>query len=215
MHHTTEIVSTRMQVQTEPMVRAAWAETDPLLREYYDTEWGVPIRDETGVFERLTLESFQAGLSWLTILRRREAFREAFAGFNVDRVAAFDSTRVDALMQDASIIRNRRKIEAAVNNARVVQRLRDDGEFLSELVWSFMPDRSPAPETDAAVPSTSPEATELARELKRRGFSFVGPTMAYALMTAIGIVDVHLVSSHRRGCSGLWNIDGSRRVPSD
>ena len=203
-----------MQVQTEELVRAGWAETDPLLREYYDTEWGVPIRDETGVFERLTLEAFQAGLSWLTILRRRDAFRDAFAGFEVDRVAAFDDARVDALMQDASIIRNRRKIEAAVNNARAVQRLRDEGESLSDIVWSFMPDRSPAPETDAAVPSTSPEATALARELKRRGFAFVGPTMAYALMTAIGIVDVHLVSSHRRGCSGLWNIDGSRRAPA-
>ena len=191
-----------MQVQTDVLVRAGWAETDPLLREYYDTEWGVPIRDETGVFERLTLEAFQAGLSWLTILRRREAFREAFAGFSVDRVAEFDEVRVEALMQNASIIRNRRKIEAAVNNARVVQRLRDGGESLSDIVWSFMPERSPAPETDAAVPSTSAEATELARELKRRGFSFVGPTMAYALMTAIGIVDVHLVSSHRRGCSG-------------
>ena len=204
-----------MQVQTDVLVRAGWAETDPLLREYYDTEWGVPIRDETGVFERLTLEAFQAGLSWLTILRRREAFREAFAGFSVDRVAEFDEVRVEALMQNASIIRNRRKIEAAVNNARVVQRLRDGGESLSAIVWSFMPERSPAPETDAAVPSTSAEATELARELKRRGFSFVGPTMAYALMTAIGIVDVHLVSSHRRGCSGLWNIDGSRRVIAD
>lgn len=204
-----------MQVQTDGVVRASWAETDPLLREYYDTEWGVPIRDETGVFERLTLEAFQAGLSWLTILRRREAFREAFAGFSVDRVAEFDEARVESLMQDAAIIRNRRKIEAAVNNARVVQRLRDGGEPISDIVWSFMPDRSPAPETDAAVPSTSPEATELARELKRRGFSFVGPTMAYALMTAIGIVDVHLVSSHRRGCSGLWNIDGSRRALAD
>lgn len=204
-----------MQVQTEAVVRAGWAETDPLLREYYDSEWGVPIRDETGVFERLTLEAFQAGLSWLTILRRRDAFREAFVGFEVDRVAAFDEARVDALMQDASIIRNRRKIEAAVNNARVVQRLRGNGESLSELVWSYMPDHSPAPETDAEVPSTSPEATELARELKRRGFAFVGPTMAYALMTAIGIVDVHLVSSHRRGCSGLWNIDGTRRVVAD
>lgn len=199
-----------MELHDDTRVRAAWANTDPLLREYYDTEWGMPVRDETGVFERLTLEAFQAGLSWLTILRRREAFREAFAGFEVDRVADFDDTRVEALMADTGIIRNRRKIEAAVTNARAAQQLRASGAGLAEFVWSFQPERSPAPETDAEVPSTAPEAAELARALKRHGFSFVGPTMAYALMTAIGIVDVHLVTSHRRGCSGLWLADGSR-----
>lgn len=199
-----------MQVQPDPLVRAAWAETDPLLREYYDTEWGMPVTDETGVFERLSLEAFQAGLSWLTILRRREAFRAAFEGFVVDRVAAFDEDRVETLMADSGIIRNRRKIEAAVTNARATQALRSGGESLSDLVWSYQPQRSPVPETDAEVPTTSPESVALARELKRKGFSFIGPTMAYALMTALGIVDVHLVSSHRRGCSGIWNVDGSR-----
>lgn len=199
-----------MQTQDDTRVRAAWARTDPLLLEYYDTEWGMPVRDETGVFERLTLEAFQAGLSWLTILRRREAFRRAFQGFEVDRVAAFDAARVSELMQDSGIIRNRRKIEAAIGNARATQRMRANGEALVDLIWSFRPERSPAPKTDAEVPTTSPEAVELTRALKQRGFTFVGPTMAYALMTAIGIVDAHLVTSHRRGCSGLWHVDGTR-----
>lgn len=199
-----------MQMQSDALVRAAWAETDPLLRAYYDTEWGMPVRDETGIFERITLEAFQAGLSWLTILRRREAFRSAFEGFEVDRVAAFDAEKVESLMLDTGIIRNRRKIVATVSNAQAAQRLRAEGEGISELVWSFQPDRSPAPTSDSDVPTTSPESVALAQELKRRGFSFVGPTMAYALMTAIGIVDAHVVSSHRRGCSGIWNLDGSR-----
>lgn len=193
-----------------PITRAAWASTDPLLQEYYDAEWGMPVTDEGGVFERLTLEAFQAGLSWLTILRRREAFRRAFAGFDVDKVAMFDAARIDELMADVGIIRNRRKIEAAVSNARATQRLRAEGIDLARLVWSYQPQRSPCPTKDDEVPSTSTEAAALARELKLRGFTFVGPTMMYALMTAIGIVDAHLVMSHRRGCSGLWNVDGTR-----
>ncbi|QIM17440.1 DNA-3-methyladenine glycosylase I [Leucobacter insecticola] len=192
------------------LIRAGWANTDPLLRDYYDREWGMPVRDETGLFERLALESFQAGLSWITILRRREGFRAAFAGFEVDRVAEFDAARVDALMLDTGIIRNRRKIEATVQNARAVQRLRESGTEFSELIWSFQPDVSPVPRDDSEVPTTSEEALALSKELKRRGFTFVGPTMIYALMTAIGMVDVHLLGSHRRGCSGLWNTDGTR-----
>lgn len=195
-------------------VRAAWAGTDPLLTEYYDTEWGMPVRDDAGVFERLSLEAFQSGLSWLTVLRKREAFRAAFAGFDPDRVAAFGEQDVARLMSDQGIIRNRKKIEATLSNARAVLELRSAGESLAELVWSFMPERSPAPRVDAEVPATSPESAALATELKRRGFVFVGPTTAYALMSAIGIVDVHLVTSHRRGCSGLWNVDGTRRVPA-
>ncbi|MBN9613131.1 MAG: DNA-3-methyladenine glycosylase I [Actinobacteria bacterium] len=192
-------------------VRAAWAGTDPLLTEYYDTEWGMPVRDDAGVFERLSLEAFQSGLSWLTVLRKREAFRAAFAGFDPDRVAAFDEDDVERLMSDAGIIRNRQKIAATLSNARAVLELRRAGESLAEVVWSFMPQRSPVPLVDAEVPATSPESVALAKELKRRGFAFVGPTTAYALMSALGIVDVHLVTSHRRGCSGLWNIDGTRR----
>ncbi|MBL3698237.1 DNA-3-methyladenine glycosylase I [Leucobacter luti] len=200
-----------MTDQSAPTQRAAWATQDPLLLEYYDTEWGDPITDEVGVFERLTLEAFQSGLSWLTVLRKRQAFREAFDGFDPRRIAAYDDGDVERLLSDSGIIRNSRKIHATIGNARATLQLAAaDGPSLAELVWSYMPERSPAPATDAEVPATSPESVELARVLKRHGFSFVGPTTVYALMTAIGIADGHLVTSPRRGCSGLWNIDGSR-----
>lgn len=201
------------RVERDEPQRASWATGDPLLTEYYDTEWGMPVRDEAGVFERLSLEAFQSGLSWITVLRKREAFRAAFDGFDPDRVAAYGAEDVERLLADSGIIRNRRKIEATVGNAGAALRLREEGTDLGELVWSFMPELSPAPLTEAEVPSTSPESAALAKELKRRGFSFVGPTTVYALMTAIGIVDAHVVTSHRRGCSGLWNTDGTRAVP--
>lgn len=201
------------RVERDEPQRASWATGDPLLTEYYDTEWGMPVRDEAGVFERLSLEAFQSGLSWITVLRKREAFRAAFDGFDPDRVAAYGAEDVERLLADSGIIRNRRKIEATVGNAGAALRLREEGTDLGELVWSFMPELSPAPLTEAEVPSTSPESAALAKELKRRGFSFVGPTTVYALMTAIGIVDAHVVTSHRRGCSGLWNADGTRAVP--
>lgn len=194
--------------------RATWAEQDPLLTEYYDTEWGMPVTHESGVFERLSLEGFQAGLSWLTILKKRPAFREAFAGFDVDRVAAFDETDVTRLLADAEIIRNRQKIHATISNARAALALRAEGTHLGEIVWAYMPEHSPTPETDAQVPATSPESVALTKRLKTLGFAFVGPTTLYALMSAIGIVDTHLVSSHRRGCSGLWNADGTKRTHS-
>ncbi|MFT4232648.1 MAG: DNA-3-methyladenine glycosylase I [Leucobacter sp.] len=193
----------------EEPVRAAWAVRDPLLTAYYDTEWGLPVCDEAGVFEQLSLEVFQAGLSWITVLRKREALREAFAGFDPDRVAEYDAADVDRLMDDSAIIRNRRKIEAVVRNALATVLLRE-GEGLAGLVWSHLPERSPAPKTDAEVPSASPESRALAEELESLVFAFVGPTTVHALMGAIGIVDLHLVSSDRRGCSGLWNADGSR-----
>ena len=196
--------------EAPPPTRSNWAEQDPLLTAYYDEEWGMPVTDDAGVFERLSLEAFQSGLSWLTILRKREAFREAFAGFDPERVAAFGEPEIEALLGNAGIIRNRRKIESTIGNARATLELAAAGDSLARVVWSFMPERSPAPRHDGEVPASSAESKALAKELKRRGFSFVGPTTAYALMTAIGIVDVHLVSSHRRGCSGLWNADGTR-----
>lgn len=201
---------TNKSVIVAPPIRAAWATTDPLLTEYYDTEWGMPVTSEAGVFERLSLEAFQSGLSWLTILRKREAFRAAFHGFEPRVVAAFGEAEVAELMDNPGIIRNRRKIWATITNARAILELHEAGGTLSELVWDAMPEHSPAPMTDAQVPSTSAESVALAKELKRRGFSFVGPTTLYALMSAMGIVDVHLVHSHRRGCSGLWNVDGTR-----
>lgn len=194
------------------LARSAWALQDPILTDYYDAEWGVPVRDESGVFERLTLEAFQSGLSWLTILRKREAFREAFHHFDPERIAAFGDRERTELLENPGIIRNARKIDATIQNARATVSLHASGESLADLVWSYMPERTPQPVTDSEVPSTSPESVALAKDLKKRGFSFVGPTTMYALMSAIGIVDVHLVGSHRRGCSGLWNSDGTRSV---
>jgi len=185
------------------LVRPRWAATDPLMRAYYDEEWGMPVHGEAAVFERLTLEAFQSGLSWATILRKRPAFRTAFAGFDPDAIAAYGEADVERLMQDAAIVRNRRKIEATVVNARATVALRADGG-LEALVWSFKPEATPAPRTFAEIPTVSPESTALSKELKRRGFVFVGPTTMHALMEAIGIVDTHLVGSHRRGSSGVW-----------
>jgi DNA-3-methyladenine glycosylase I len=185
------------------LARPAWASSDPLLREYYDTEWGVPIHDERGLYERLSLEAFQAGLSWVTILRKRPAFRAAFDDFDPDVVATYDDTDVQRLLADAGIVRNRLKIHATITNAKATIALREDGG-LDRLIWSFRPEQTPAPRTIAEIPTVSPESRALAKELRRRGFAFVGPTTMYALMEAIGVVDTHLVGSHRRGTSGVW-----------
>ncbi|QIR69027.1 DNA-3-methyladenine glycosylase I [Kocuria sp. KD4] len=190
-------------IGADGLARPRWAASDPLLREYYDHEWGVPVRDETGLFERVTLEAFQSGLSWRTVLAKRPAFWEVFHGFDPEAVAAMDERDVERLLGDARIIRNRRKIEATVTNARATVALREDGG-LADLVWSFMPSSTPHPDRFADVPTTSDESRALSRELKRRGFVFVGPTTMYALMEAIGMVDTHLVGSHRRGTSGVW-----------
>jgi DNA-3-methyladenine glycosylase I len=165
--------------------------TEPDYLAYHDQEWGVETRGEAAMFERLSLEGFQSGLSWLTILRKREAFRAAFAGFDPRSVAGFGEADVAGLLTDASIVRNRRKIEAVIGNARAVTEL---GEPLDELLWSFAPTEPRArPPSPSEVPSTSPESEAMSRELKRRGFAFVGPTTAYALMQATGMVDDHVV----------------------
>lgn len=185
------------------LLRPAWAATDPLLREYYDTEWGMPVRDEVGVFERLTLEAFQSGLSWVTILRKRPAFRAAFDGFDPERVAAYDQEDVERLLAESGIVRNRRKIEATVANARATVGLRADGG-LPALVWAHRPAETPRPVRQAEAPSRSAESEALAKELKARGFRHLGPTTVFAMMEAIGVVDTHLVGSWRRGSSGVW-----------
>jgi DNA-3-methyladenine glycosylase I len=190
-------------VGEDGLARPVWASVDPMLRDYYDTEWGMPVRDERGMFERISLEAFQSGLSWATILRKRPAFREAFADFDPDAVAAYTDADVERLLTDAGIVRNRRKIEATVTNARATVDLRHD-EGLVDFVWSFQPERTPAPRTYADVPTTSPESVALSKALRKRGFVFVGPTTMFALMEAVGIVDTHLVDSHRRGSSGVW-----------
>ncbi|WP_420365107.1 DNA-3-methyladenine glycosylase I [Curtobacterium sp. L3-7] len=185
------------------LVRPVWASTDPMLRDYYDTEWGMPVRDERGVFERLSLEAFQSGLSWRTILAKRPAFRAAFADFDADVVAGFGEADVARLMADAGIVRNRAKILATITNANATVALRADGG-LADFVWSFRPDWTPEPITSADVPTKSDESLALSKALRKRGFAFVGPTTMYALMEALGIVDTHLVGSHRRGTSGVW-----------
>ncbi|MFS2156779.1 DNA-3-methyladenine glycosylase I [Pseudomonas sp. Pseusp122] len=185
------------------LVRPPWAATDLLLKHYYDTEWGMPIHDERGLFERLSLEAFQSGLSWLTILRKREAFRAAFAQFDPDKVAAFDQDDIARLMNDVGIIRNRAKILATINNARATIKLREDGG-LADFIWSFKPLVTPTPRTIEDVPTTSAESLAMSKALRKRGFSFVGPTTMFALMEAIGMVDTHLLDSYRRGSSGIW-----------
>ena len=179
---------------TAPVGRRCYGDGDPLYERYHDEEWGVPVHGERELFERLTLEAFQSGLSWITILRRREGFREAFAGFDPAVVAGFDEHDVERLMTDTGIIRNRAKITAAVANAQALLDLHDRGLGLDELFWSAapLPGTRPRPRTFAVVPATTPEAAALAKELKRQGFRFVGPTTAYAAMQACGIVDDHL-----------------------
>ena len=194
-------------VGDDGLARPAWAATDPLLREYYDTEWGMPVRDERGVFERLSLEAFQSGLSWATILRKRPAFRDAFSGFDPEMVAGFGDEDVARLLSNAAIVRNRAKILATIANARATLRLRETGNVaggLAGLVWSYRPELTPRPHRFADLPTQSEQSVALAGDLKRRGFRFVGPTTMYALMEAIGIIDTHLVGSHRRGSSGVW-----------
>ncbi|MGV0325654.1 DNA-3-methyladenine glycosylase I [Corynebacterium confusum] len=186
------------------LARTPWAAADELLRDYYDTEWGLPVYSEAELYERLVLEGFQAGLSWRLILSRRPAFRAAFAGFDPDAVAAFGTDDVERLANDATIIRNRRKIQAAIDNARATVALRAEGG-LSELIWSFRPADTPRPEVVEEIPTASEESTQMSKSLKKRGFKFVGPTTCFALMEAIGMVDTHLMGSHRRGCSGLWD----------
>ena len=179
--------------------RCPWALTAPDYVGYHDDEWGRPVRDDDAMFERLTLEGFQSGLSWLVILRKRPAFRSAFAGFAIAKVAEFGPPDVDRLLADPGIVRNRRKIEAAVANARAALNLPDG---LRAHVSAFAPTgRSRAPRTLADVPAATPESTALAKDLRRRGFRFVGPTTMYALMQATGIVDDHLAGCFRRTSS--------------
>jgi len=168
-----------------------WPTTDPLYIEYHDREWGRPDLDERTLFEKMVLEGFQSGLSWITILRKRPAFRAAFAGFDPEAVAVFGDDDVARLMADAGIVRNRRKIEAAIVNARATVALREDGG-LPRLVWAHRPQPGPAPRAMSDLPAQTPESVALARELKRRGFAFVGPTTMYALMQACGVVNDHL-----------------------
>ncbi len=183
------------QLGPDGELRCPWGLSTPDYLTYHDAEWGQPIRDDNGLYERLTLEGFQSGLSWLTILRKRDNFRAAFADFDVSTVAGFDETDRERLLADAGIVRHRGKIDAALTNARAAAAL---DESLTELIWAFAPPPAPAPKTLADVPSQTPESKALAKELKRRGFTFVGPTTAYALMQAAGLVNDHLADCWAR-----------------
>lgn len=180
---------------TDGVVRCPWGD-DPGMTDYHDHEWGRELRGDVELFERMSLEAFQSGLSWAIILRKREGFRAAFAGFDPERIASFTDTDVARLLDDAGIVRNRLKIEATISNARTLLAL---DESFSDLLWSFAPEPRVAPRTFADVPATTPESVAMAKELKRRGFRFVGPTTAYALMQATGMVDDHLADCVARG----------------
>jgi DNA-3-methyladenine glycosylase I len=177
-----------------PVPVRCWPTIDPLYLVYHDEEWGRPVRSEQGIYERLCLEGFQSGLSWLTILRKREGFRAAFAGFDPDQVAGFGPAEVERLLADAAIVRHRGKIEAAVANARATLALREAGEALHELFWSHAPTQARAPSSTADWRAETAESAALAKILRKAGFRFVGPTTVYAAMQACGIVNDHLAS---------------------
>ena len=201
---------TQPVIGEDGLARCPWAAGDPVNMAYHDEEWGMPVDGEAAHLERLTLEAFQSGLSWLTILNKREAFREVFAGFDADTVASYDIHDIERLMGEPRIVRNRRKIEAAVANARATVALREQGGLV-ELLWSFRPAESPAPLDTSEQVAASAESTALSKALKKAGFAHVGPTTMYALMQAVGIVDDHLVGCHRRGSSGVWPGAGAGR----
>ena len=186
--------STDLIVGDDGLARCRWSGADPEYRRYHDEEWGVPLHGDRSLFEKLSLEGFQAGLSWITILRRRPGFRDAFHGFDPDRIAAYDAGDVERLMADARIIRNRAKIEATIGNARALLSM-DAGE-LDALMWSFAPPPRPRPAAFAEVPAVTPESTAMSTALRAHGFRFVGPTTMYALMQSGGMVDDHV-----EGCS--------------
>lgn len=185
-------------VGPDGLARCAWGAGSDDYRIYHDTEWGVPVHGERALYERITLEAFQSGLAWITILRKRPAFRAAFAGFDPEIVASYDAADVERLLQDAGIVRNRRKIDAAITNARAVLRLRETGG-LDELIWSHVPAGHRRPRDFGETPAQIPESIALAKALKKAGFAHVGPTTMYAAMQACGLVDDHVVGCFRGG----------------
>jgi DNA-3-methyladenine glycosylase I len=185
-------------VGADGLARCWWSNSAPELLAYHDLEWGFPVGEDRRLFEKLSLEGFQAGLSWLTILRKREGFRRAFADFDIERVARFDRRDVSRLLADAEIVRNRMKIEAVINNAQRAVELAAEQDSLARLVWSYEPGVSGPDRGPLSLPSTSDESRALARELKRRGWRFVGPTTVYAFMQAMGLVNDHLDGCHTR-----------------
>jgi DNA-3-methyladenine glycosylase I len=179
------------------LTRCAWAQSDPLMRAYHDEEWGVPERDPRALWEKLMLDGFQAGLAWITVLRKRDAFRAAFAGFDPDRVATFDEADVERLLGDAGIIRSRAKIDSTIKGAQVFGEMRDAGEDFADFCWSFT-DGEVLRGDGLEILAKTPLSEQVSKELKRRGFKFVGPVIVYAWMQAVGIVNDHHVDCFRR-----------------
>jgi DNA-3-methyladenine glycosylase I len=177
--------------------RCAWAGSDPLMRAYHDEEWGVPEHDPRALWEKLMLDGFQAGLAWITVLRKRDAFRAAFEGFDPEKVAAFEEADIERLLGNAGIIRSRAKIESTIKGAQIFAAMRDAGEDFTELCWSFT-DGKVLRGDGIEIPAKTPLSEEVSKELKRRGFKFVGPTIVYAWMQAVGIVNDHSVDCFRR-----------------
>jgi DNA-3-methyladenine glycosylase I len=202
-------VNEHLVVGEDGRPRCAWGATPEIYVDYHDTEWGRPVVDDDRLYEKMCLEGFQSGLSWLTILRKREAFRRAFAGFDIAAVATFDDDDVARLLGDAGIVRHRGKIEAAIGNARAAVEVQAEMGSLAALVWSFEPDPGPAPNGFGEVASVTAASTALSKELKRRGFRFVGPTTMHALMQAMGLVNEHLA-----GCWVRDEVEAARRRTS-
>jgi DNA-3-methyladenine glycosylase I len=192
-------------LSNDEVVRCGWAGSDPLYLAYHDQEWGVPLRDERALFEMLILEGFQAGLSWITILRKRENFRRAFDGFEPARIAAYDQAKIAALLADPGIVRNRAKIEGAITSARAYLELMAEPNGAAGFLWQFVDGRPIVNRrrSMAEVPAETPEARAMSKALKRRGFKFCGPTICYAFMQAVGMVDDHVVDCFRHGAGAL------------
>ena len=194
-----------LEIGDDGVARCPWGASTPDYIVYHDEEWGVPTTDERTLFEKLCLEGFQSGLSWLTILRKRDGFRDAFDNFDATKVAAYTDADVERLVTNAAIIRHRGKIESTINNARRLLELWDEGSSLAEVIWSHEPPEQPPPTSLSDVAATTPESTALSKALKKRGFSFVGPTTAYAGMQAMGVVNDHLI-----GCGSREKCDEMR-----
>lgn len=180
------------------LARCSWGAATPEYRAYHDTEWGRPVGDDSRVYEKLCLEGFQAGLAWITILRKRQGFRDAFASFDPATVARFDETDIERMLADTRIVRHRQKIAAAISNARATMELHDQGVSLAGLVWSHRPRDARPPRLMADLPSSTPGSTALSKELRGHGFAFVGPTTVYAAMQGLGVVNDHLKGCHWR-----------------
>ena len=195
-----------VSIGDDGVARCSWDYPEEY-RSYHDDEWGRPVVDDRRIYEKLCLEAFQSGLSWLTILRKRENFRRAFAGFDIEAVAAFDERDVRRLLGDAGIVRNRGKIEATIANARAALELQRSGGSLAALIWQYEPVRTRPPKKFADLPASTPESTALSKDLRRRGFRFVGPTTAYAAMQALGVVNGHLA-----GCASGAVADAERAM---